>query len=122
MILLESLSIGWIDRISIENRKEIIIYFIALGQPLNICFQNILIFNLYTDLSNLHNIEVGVVIDIKHEYRKLNHEEFNSYPYQLNSLTKEDKSLFLNKKHIIHLEGDVLLDIICDTITIISEQ
>lgn len=111
MIFLNSLSIAWIDDISFNGPKEIIFNALALDKDIRIRFLGLLYFSMsgYEEPKSREDQWFGDVLEINHKYCTLTPSDFKAYAF---SRTPDAP------KHVLHVEGKVVIDIICSDIII----
>lgn len=112
MTNLSKLSISWIYNIIIKDRYVEINAMRGADHKLAIKFYDSHYYNVnhYIDCINPHN-ETGDVIEVLHEYRELNANDYIDLPNL--------KFYNYNKKiHIVHFESEYMTDIICENIVV----
>ncbi len=108
MVLLNELSISWIESLNISN-NNLSLRVIALDKILKIDFDGVLNTSISYQLVDTLNsdTELGNVIEIKHEYRPVYKKDIPLDPFSFNS-----KESF----NIVYIEGDFIVKIICRNI------
>lgn len=111
MIFLNKLSISWINQISFDRRNILNMEVIALSDILSIKFIGLVFFNISNQELNAGPgfSDIGNIVEILHEYKEVNPLDLRFYAYG---------EIGRSFKHVLHFEGDVVIDLMCEEIKI----
>ncbi|PCK00559.1 MAG: hypothetical protein COA45_01935 [Zetaproteobacteria bacterium] len=111
MRLLTTLSISYINHISFVRGGGININFLMLGKNVDVCFKRVLSFHFENNDVEEIDDDGFEVVSTLHDYRQLTLDEVKNCYFNVD--ISECKNM-----HIITLEGDIYLKIICEIVEI----
>jgi hypothetical protein len=108
---LSSIEITFVESFSLCGKKELVLQALASEARVNIYFAGIVYLNISNDVLDMDDEEISVV-EVSHEYRELQQKDLERYLFEW------DGERVRNPFHVIQINGNTILEIICESIKI----